>query len=195
MPDSHVSTPGRPSGRPQSIHPDSVARIALELFDQHGYTQVSMAQIAEACCIGRKSLYRYFPSKTDLVWGGALDAISITEAALELEQEKGHGPIDSLRNATLAGLRSIPDLDVARGRLRLIAGQPELLSQASLRMAPDRERTAHFFRKHGVSEEQAEYLTIAFGAVVFTACIRWAQSESPDPEPFLRRATAVLQAP
>jgi len=195
MSDSSTSTPSRPSGRPQSIDPDSVARIALALFDRHGYDQVSMAQIAEASGIGRKSLYRYFSSKADLVWGGSLEAISASEAALKVEQQAGHGLIESLRNATLVALRSLPDLEVARGRMRLIANQPDLLSQASLRMAEDRERTMHHFMEGGMSKEQAEYLTIAFGALLFTACVRWAQSSAPDPEPFLTRALQVLQVP
>lgn len=195
MPDSNTSTSPRLSGRPQSIDPDGVARIALELFDQHGYAQVSMAQIAEASGIGRKSLYRYFSSKADLVWGGALEAISVSEAALNTGRQTGLGLIESLHKAILAALRSLPDLEVARGRLRLIAEQPELLSQASLRMSEDRERTTRFFMEHGVNEEQAEYLAIAFGAVLFTACVRWAQSTQPNPAPFLANAVQVLQMP
>ncbi len=68
------STPpsDRPAlGRPAAIDAQDLARVAIGLFAERGYDAVSMADIAEAAGVGRRSLFRYFPSKADLVWGGA----------------------------------------------------------------------------------------------------------------------------
>lgn len=40
---------------------------AIELFMQHGYASVSFGEIAEAVGLARNSLYRYFPSKADIL--------------------------------------------------------------------------------------------------------------------------------
>ncbi|GAA2140202.1 hypothetical protein GCM10009825_27740 [Arthrobacter humicola] len=76
--EDHQPAAARATGRPATIDPEAVARIALRLFAERGYEQTSMEDIAGAAGIGRKSLYRYFPSKADLVWGGIEP---VTEAA------------------------------------------------------------------------------------------------------------------
>lgn len=195
MPDTQDPSTTRPWGRPQSIDPDSVARIALGLFAKHGYGAVSMAQISEASGIGRKSLYRYFASKADLVWGGLLEASAISDAALDAAQRSGEDLLQSLQTATLAAFESLPDPEVTRGRLRLIAEQPELLAQASLRMGSDSERMLRHFTQGGIARETAQYLALAFGAVTFSAWLRWAQSSDPTPAPHLAQAFKVLRLP
>lgn len=195
MPDTQKSSSTRLSGRPQSIDPESVARIALELFAKHGYNEVSMAQIAQAAGIGRKSLYRYFASKADLVWGGLLEASATSDTALGSGTASGAELLESMHAATLAALRSLPDLEVTRGRLRLIAEQPELLAQASVRMGPENERTLRHFVNGGVTEDVAQYLAAAFGAVTFAAWVRWARSADPSPESHLTDAIKVLRLP
>lgn len=40
----------------------------MRLFLVKGFDQVSMTEVARACGIGRTTLFRYFPSKADLVW-------------------------------------------------------------------------------------------------------------------------------
>lgn len=44
--------------------------LACRLFIEHGYEQVSMEEIAEVSGLGRSTLFRYFPSKSHLLWFG-----------------------------------------------------------------------------------------------------------------------------
>ena len=47
----------------------SIAACALALFDQKGFNNVTVDEIAAAACISRRSFFRYFPTKEDAVVG------------------------------------------------------------------------------------------------------------------------------
>ncbi|MGO4229245.1 TetR family transcriptional regulator [Arthrobacter sp. YAF34] len=201
----------RPTGRPATIDPDAVARVALRLFAERGYERTSMEDIAGAAGIGRKSLYRYFASKADLVWGGigpvaeaagrALDAATDTpgdaSAATDgLRAGLGAGQIRAgLSAAAAAGAAALPDLALTRGRLRLIAEHPELASRSYAALSPQRERGRRHLVALGIPEDRAGYLCAAYLAATFEAWMQWAAGTASDPVPYLLAAMTVLQIP
>lgn len=195
--DSRPAGP-RASGRPATIDPDAIAGIALRLFAENGYEQTSMEDIASAAGIGRKSLYRYFTSKADLIWGGMEPAVRAS--GLVLEAARGQYSADGdilagLRAAAVAGVAGIPDLAVSRGRLRLIAHHPELAGRSYASLAPQHGRARRFLVDHGVPEDTAGYLCAAYLAATFEAWLRWAAGTDPDPVPYLLAAVEVLRVP
>ena len=117
-------------GRPQEADPRHVARVALHLFEQRGFDRVTMGEIAAAASVSRRTLFRLFPSKLDLVWDGLKDvrdavkprAASLAGAGLPLG-----AVIDELFVPVLRSLDEPATADMARRRLRLIAGAPALL--------------------------------------------------------------------
>src|SRR6478735_4285309 len=148
----------RAAGRPATIDADSVARIAMDLFARQGYGKTSMADIAQAAGIGRKSLYRYFATKADLVWGGMEPALRASLRAL------GTGP----------GAAALPDPDLARARLRLIAEHPELLSHSHEALGAQRREALAYLSAAGVPQGTAGYVSAAFIAATFQAWLDWA---------------------
>lgn len=188
----------RSAGRPVTIDPDAIASLALRLFAEHGYERTSMEDIARGAGIGRKSLYRYFSSKADLIWGGMEPVIAASGLVLEVARDAREDSGDllaGLRAAAVAGVAVIPDLSVSRGRLRLIAEHPELASRSYESLAPQRERARRHLIGLGVPEETAGYLSAAYLAATFEAWMRWAAGTDPDPVPYLLAAVEVLRVP
>ena len=188
----------RSTGRPVTIDPDAVAASALRLFAERGYELTSMEDIAREAGIGRKSLYRYFSSKADLIWGGMEPVVEASGRVLDSVrvQETTDGDVlAGLREAAVAGVSVIPDLAVTRGRLRLIAEHPELASRSYESLAPQRERARAYLVLAGVGEDVAGYLCAAFMGATFEAWMRWAAGTDPDPVPYLVAAVGVLRVP
>jgi AcrR family transcriptional regulator len=65
---SSLPVVSRHRGRPVEIDREHLARVALGLFFERGFDNVSAAEIATAAGVSRRSLFRYFPTKVDLVW-------------------------------------------------------------------------------------------------------------------------------
>jgi AcrR family transcriptional regulator len=188
----------RSTGRPVTIDPDAVAAIALRLFAERGYERTSMEDIAREAGIGRKSLYRYFSSKAELIWGGMDPVIEASGRVLESALVQGTPDGDVLavlRAASIAGVAALPDLAVTRGRLRLIAEHPELASRSYESLSRQRDIAQDYLVAAGIREDTAGYLCAAFLATTFEAWMRWAAGAEPDPVPYLVEAVGVLRVP
>lgn len=195
MPSDNLITPNRSLGRPVTIDQDAVAALALKMFAERGYEQTSMEDIAREAGVGRKTLYRHFASKADLVWGGMGPAIEASAPLLDTPP----GPnmtaeeiMDGLRDALIAGVDALPDLAVTRGRLRLIADHPELMSRSYEFLGAQRDRTRSYLTARGVSEATAQYFCAALIGASFEAWLQWAAGQDPAPTAHLQAALAVL---
>jgi AcrR family transcriptional regulator len=55
--------------RARSALKDSLGDIALELFEERGFDEVTVNDVAAAAGISPRSFFRYFPTKEDVVFG------------------------------------------------------------------------------------------------------------------------------
>ncbi len=123
-------------GRPAEVDPEHLLRVALRLFEKKGYEQVTMAEIAAAASVSRRTLFRHFPSKAELVWHGLddlLDSLSLRAAQYPPGTMQPDEVMDLLLRPTLEALEEPRAAELARRRLRLIAQVPTLLGNATLR--------------------------------------------------------------
>jgi len=58
---------------------ETVVRVAVDLFAEHGYAATTLAEIADAAGIAPSTLFNYYPSKSDIVFSLFNDAIESAE--------------------------------------------------------------------------------------------------------------------
>lgn len=130
-------------GRPPSTTRERVADVALELFSRQGFERTTVDEIAAAAGIGRRTAFRYFPSKNEMVWVGFDRVLERLGAALSAH---GHEPMMvGLRRAVIESNRYRPEeLPTVRMRMTLITRVPALQGHAAVRYAAWRRLVAEF---------------------------------------------------
>jgi AcrR family transcriptional regulator len=128
--------PPRKRGRPREVDHLQLSLVALRLFERRGYERVTMDEIARTASVSRRTLFRAFPSKADLVWDG-LDQV-LAAAKVEARRRGRGGPplprlVEEVFSATLHQLDDPATAGLARRRLRVIARAPGLLDHQTLR--------------------------------------------------------------
>lgn len=138
-----ATAPARIGRRPVTTHDELVA-IAFDLFDRYGYDETTIDAIAAEAGIARRTFFRYYPSKTDIVWGDFAAELDRLRDALA-----GAGPDVGLMEAVclaVVDLNRLPPRQAAqhRRRLSLILGVPTLLANSTLRFVQWRAVIAEF---------------------------------------------------
>lgn len=123
-------------GRPPSAEPAQIASVALRLFERRGFDAVTMHEVADAAGVSQRTLFRLFPTKSDLVWEGLKDVRDVVAAQAGSLRGSGRSPAELVHALAEPFLRPMEDpvvAEVARRRLRLIADAPALLNHPTLR--------------------------------------------------------------
>ncbi|MEV4322614.1 helix-turn-helix domain-containing protein [Microbispora rosea] len=125
----------------------AISEVAIAMFLEHGFDQVGVAEIAAAAEVSKPTLFRYFPSKEDLV----LDRISDHRgeaAAVVRARPAGRTPLDALHDAFMAGLDArepttgLCDHPAVMTYHRLVFDTPSLASRVAEYAAADTEALA-----------------------------------------------------
>lgn len=140
-----IVAPGAKSfgGRPPSTTRERIAEVALELFSRQGFEKTTIDEIATAAGIGRRTVFRYFPSKNDMVWVDYEGALERLSSALTVHAQEPM--MDGLRRAVIeSNLYEPRDLPALRMRMTLITRVPVLQGHAVIRYAAWRRLVAEF---------------------------------------------------
>jgi mycofactocin system transcriptional regulator len=169
--------------------------VALELFHAKGFEETTMDDIADAVGVSRRTVFRYYPSKNDIVWG------DFSAVRKRLRDEFDASPSEevlgeSLRRAVVASNRyGAEDLPELRMRMALITSVPALQGHSMVRYEEWRHDVAEFVagRLGGRAEDLApRVIAQATMATAMAAFVHWVNDESADLEESLDRALRVL---
>jgi AcrR family transcriptional regulator len=113
-----------------------VSELAIALFLEKGFEKVSVAEIAAAAEISKPTLFRYFPTKEDLVLHRFADHEEEAARIVD-ERSEGQSPLDALRVHFLDGLErcdpvtGLNDAEPVLAYHRLLYGTPSLVARLS----------------------------------------------------------------
>ncbi len=159
-----VETPG--VGRPRATTPLEITSVSLELFERQGFDATTVEEIARAAGISRRTLFRYFPSKNDIVWGDFSAQVERFRRSLA-ESPADEPTMQVIRRCVVAfndyGSDAEPEL---RTRMRLITTVPALQGHAMLRHAEWCDAIAAFVAGREGSRRDALVPTIVAQAAL-----------------------------
>ena len=98
---------------------------ALRLFEEKGYAQTTVDEIADRAAISPRTFFRYFPTKEDIALYDALDPVLLGAFRA---QPANLSPIQALRGAMWQVFADLPQAELAMQQERdaLIRSVPEL---------------------------------------------------------------------
>ena len=138
-------TSGRPQlGRKRSTTRDHIADVAIDLFCDRGFGAVSVDDVAAAAGIARRTLFRYYASKSALPWGDF--DVHLAQLRELFDGIDARVPLrDALRSGLLA-FNTFDDMEAVRHRerMRLILETAELQAYSMTMYAGWREVIAEF---------------------------------------------------
>jgi TetR/AcrR family transcriptional regulator, regulator of mycofactocin system len=138
-----ASRAGHP-GRRRATSRAELEQVAFTLFAAHGFDATTVDEIAAAAGIGRRTFFRYFPSKNDIPWGAFEDELE--RMRVRLKACPPEVPLmDAIRVALIDFNRVTPaQVPLHRRRMDLILRVPALLAHSTLRFAAWRAVIAEF---------------------------------------------------
>ena len=171
----------RASGGSASLHDLGPPQQCRDLFAARGFDEVSVDDVAHAAGIARRTLFRYYPSKSALPWGD-FDAHleRMRDQLAELDPSVPIG--DALRTALLA-FNTFDESETARHRqrMRVILQTAELQAYSMTMYAGWRAVVAAFVaRRLGVTAGDLVPQTVAWMmlGVALSAYEHWLGDES-----------------
>lgn len=156
-------------------------KAALDLYAAHGYDAVTVNQIAEHAGLTRRSYFRYFPDKREVLFAGSerlpaavQDAIRAVDPAVRPWPAVLQAAADV--GELLAELAENSDV-----RRAVIAASPELQERERTKLASVTAALRDGLEERGLSPEDA-VLVAQVGSVVFqNAFSRWIDRGGQEP--------------
>jgi AcrR family transcriptional regulator len=168
--------PGLRERKKQRTHA-AISEAAIALFLEHGFNKVSVAQVAEAAEVSKRTLFAYFPAKEDLVVHRLAD--HETEIARVVRaRPAGTAPLTAVREHFLKGLRErdpitgLNDRPEVRRLHRMILDAPSLVARMERFKTGAERALAQALRETAETPE----LTARLAAVQIVA-VHWALAQ------------------
>jgi AcrR family transcriptional regulator len=165
-------------------------QAALDLYQERGFEQTTVAEIAERAGLTERTFFRYFADKREVLFGGQTMLEEIYVSAIA-NAPASAAPIDAVAVALEAVVPVFQERHkLVRQRQAVIAANPGLQERELLKGALLTSAMAEALRRHGVTDPAAS-LAAEVGSITFkTAYDRWVSE--PDEQDLSRLIRASL---
>jgi AcrR family transcriptional regulator len=176
----------------------AIAAAALRLFDERGYEEATISDIAAAAEVSPRTFFSYFPSKDDVVFAEMDERLADVRAGLA-ERPPGETPLATFRRVAEALVQAIATEDGEYGAIQvaLIRERPSLQAQALKRLSDAEDGFVAALRDIAPELEEVTAVTIvgvAFGGL--RAAIMYCRAQRYDAErtrEATERALAIVE--
>jgi AcrR family transcriptional regulator len=159
---------------------EAIVNSGLRLFEERGFDQTTIDQIAEAAEISRRTFFRYFTDKEELFFAEDERLLDVIQDTLD-HAPAGESVVDIAHRATRAlAAESVADPERRVARERLIAATPALLARRMAKNLRWEQAIAERLLQRGFTEWEALLLP-KFALGCFQAAYeRWVRDPSQD---------------
>jgi TetR/AcrR family transcriptional regulator, regulator of mycofactocin system len=182
-------------GRPPGTSARELELISLRLFTEQGFDDTTVERIAAAAGVSRRTFFRYFDSKTDVLWH-AFDG-EVRRLRDAFAQVPAHVPMmDAIGQVVVGANRyRAEDVPELRTRMNLISSVPAL--QASAAHHYDAwERAVSEFAASRLGQPADSLYPLAIGRATLAVCRsaydRWVERADADLTAYLDQALRAL---
>jgi AcrR family transcriptional regulator len=173
--------------------PDARARLqeaALVLYGERGYEETTVAEIAERAGLTKRTFFRYFTDKREvLFWGSELlEQQMVAAIGAAPASASALGMIGAALDAAAVRFEEVREF--ARPRHRIIASSPELQERELIKSASLAAAMARALRARGFGETAADLAAHTGTTVMHVAFVQWV--DDPDRTPFQQIARNAL---
>jgi AcrR family transcriptional regulator len=168
---------------------------ALALYGERGYDQTTVAEIAERAGLTKRTFFRYFADKREVLFRGSelLEQQMVAAVGAAPAPVSAFGLIGAALDAAAVRFEEVREF--AGLRHRIVSSSPELQERELIKRASLIAAVAQALRARGIDGPAADLAAHAGAAVMHVAFVAWA--EDPAKTPFreiARDALAELRA-
>ncbi|SON58861.1 Putative mycofactocin biosynthesis transcriptional regulator MftR [Mycobacterium simulans] len=184
-------------GRRRSTTPNHISNVAIDLFADRGFAEVSVDDVAQAAGIARRTLFRYYASKNAIPWGDFDTHLAHLRDLLD--NVDAGVPLNKALRAALLAFNTFDECETIRHRqrMRVILQTPELQAYSMTMYAGWREVIAEFVaRRTGARATDLAPQTVAWTmlGVALSAYEHWLSDGSVSLPEALGNAFDVVDA-
>jgi TetR/AcrR family transcriptional regulator, regulator of mycofactocin system len=182
-------------GRPPATSSRELRQIALRLFVENGFENTTIEQITAEAGVSERTFFRYFASKSSVLWIEFEAEVDVIRAALAAVPDEVP-MMEAIRRAVVsANHYRAADLPELRLRMSLIATVPALWSSAAEHYDAW-ERAVGEFAARRLGRPADSLYPLAIGRAVLATCRaaydRWSARADADLPGYLDTALAAL---
>jgi len=187
--------PGDRRGRPAGTSARALEVIALNLFTEKGFQETTVEQIAAEAGVSRRSFFRYFESKTAILWRDFDQEVAALRS--ELARVPASVPLmEAIRLvAVMVNRYRTEDIPELRLRMNLISGVPALQASAALHY-DSWEKAVSEFASTRLAQPPDSLYPMAIGRSTLAACRaaydQWIANADSDLTAYLDAALSAL---